>query len=203
MVKKSEEELQITSADEWKKDSKYSTGPMKMPSGKTALVRMPGMGVFLKAGMVPNSLQPIITDAIAKGKKPELGKLEEQAETNPELILDIFKLVNDVTVYCVVKPEVLTNLFTDQDVREGRCEEENVGQEIPPKFRDPEALYVDEVDDEDKMFIFQAVIGGTRDVERFREELESDVEPVRPVKKRPSPTKRTGGNAAPGPKKRK
>jgi len=36
--------------------------------------------------------------------------------------------------------------------------------------RDPELLYVDEVLDDDKVFVFQWVTGGTRDLEQFRQE---------------------------------
>jgi hypothetical protein len=45
--------------------------------------------------------------------------------------------------------------------------------------RDDELVYVDEVAEEDKMFLFQVVTGGTTDVESFREELGSTMDDIR------------------------
>lgn len=45
-----------------------------------------------------------------------------------------------------------------------------LGKEIEEEYRDPEALYIDEVEMDDKMFIFGWAVGGTADLERFREE---------------------------------
>jgi hypothetical protein len=44
--------------------------------------------------------------------------------------------------------------------------------------RDPSLLYVDEVDLEDKMFILQYALGGTRSLERFRREFADGVRPL-------------------------
>ena len=49
---------------------------------------------------------------------------------------------------------------------------------LSPGLRDPDVLYVDEVDIEDRMFILNFALGGTRNLERFREELADSVRPV-------------------------
>ncbi len=40
----------------------------------------------------------------------------------------------------------------------------------PEEARDPDGLYVDDVDLEDKVFLFNWAVGGTADVEAFRKE---------------------------------
>lgn len=180
-----------TSASDWKKSSGMVARPTKVPSGNTCLMRQPGMDVFIKSGMVPNSLMGIITDAMKTGKEPKFDELVDDAD--PQMLEDIITMANGVTVYCVVEPRVKSNLWSREDEQEGLCTKAQVGKEILPADRDPEALYVDEVDMDDRLFIFNVAVGGTADVERFREELAAGVVAVRPGKSSPKPTKRTGG----------
>lgn len=142
----------ITSAGDWKKKSQAGT-PLQVPSGNTALVKNPGMQAFVKAGMIPNSLLLPVQRALSKGHKaPNWGEL---AESKPEHIQDMLTLVDKVTVFCVLEPKVWA-VPVDAD-----------GNELD---REEDRLYVDEIDPMDKMFIFQWVSGGTRDLEEFRSE---------------------------------
>jgi len=142
-----------TSAAQWKKAS--AGVPLEVPSGNTALVRNPGMQVFLRKGLVPNSLMPLVRKGMT-GKEPEI-KLDDINEDQLEAMLDLF---DAITCYCVIEPKVLPVPAEGEE-------------------RDPEALYVDEVDFEDKQFIFQWAVGGTRDLEQFRKEQSNAVERLR------------------------
>ncbi|MGH9908723.1 MAG: DUF7391 family protein, partial [Pyrinomonadaceae bacterium] len=159
---------------------------LELPSGHTALVRAVGMETFITQGLVPNDLLGVITEGldINSGKKDEkLKQLEKDKLLNTlvedqEKLASLFALVDAVTIKCVVKPEV----------------------EAPPENsedRDPDILYVDEIDMEDKFFIFNFTVGGTRQVGEFREELASVVDSTSHVKKSVRPTKRTGGISKP------
>lgn len=133
---------------------------LELPSGLRMAVRRVEMTVFLRSGDVPNSLLPIVQEALEKGKdvdmealvgKPEdvdLGKIEE-----------IYDLMGAVACQTSVEPKI-NPVPDDEDDRDG------------------DLLYVDELEDEDRMFLFQYAIGGTADLATFRRELESDVATV-------------------------
>lgn len=142
-----------TAVAQWKKSVEGQ--PLDVPSGNTALVRNVGMQVFLKRGLVPNSLMPYVRQAMT-GKEVEL-KAEDISESQLE---DMIALFDAVVCYCVVQPKVLPVPAEDEE-------------------RDPASLYVDEVDFDDKQFIFQWVVGGTRDVEQFRKEQAASMGSVR------------------------
>lgn len=146
---------QTSSAKAWKQGN--SGKPLEVPSGNTALVRAPGMQVFMANGMIPNSLMAIVKEAIETGKPPKMDSLE----INEETLAEFAKLIDDVTVYCVVEPPV-------HPIPETTLNPET-GQEVVGE-RDDDLLYVDEVDMEDKVFIFQFAVGGTRDLAKFRKE---------------------------------
>lgn len=153
----------VTSASAWKQKTVQGT-PLVVPSGNTCLVQAPGLQVFIKSGMIPNSLMPIIQDAMNKGRAP--GNTDFDLEKNPEMLEEIMDLMDAITVYCVVEPAVHE---TPVDA---------AGKPIPFAQRDPETLYVDEVDFQDKTFIFQFAVGGTSDLEKFRAELDEHMETV-------------------------
>lgn len=147
-----------TSAIEWKKKSSVGT-PIRVPSGNMALVKRPGMQVFLSQGIIPNSLMGFISDALKSGK-PQVQDLE----INQDTMKDLMRLVDQVTVQCCIEPEVNPVPVDNKD------------NALLKDYRDPEKLYVDEVDVEDKMFIFNYAVGGTTDVESFREKLTTSMD---------------------------
>lgn len=154
--------LKPSTAAQWK--AKTSQGyELEVPSGNVALVRPVGMQAFLDKGLIPNSLREIALESIKGKKTPEL-KIED---LNEEQIRNMMQLFDAVTVYCVLKPEVVATPLDDE------------GVPIPSRDREEvDALYVDDVDLQDKMFIFQFACGGTRSVEQFRDEYERSVERV-------------------------
>jgi len=139
---------QVSSAKDFKTQAKGH--PLEVRSGNVALVRRPGIQVFIKSGMVPNSLMPIIQKALAAGEKAKDLDFSEIAEDAKKLE-DVLDLVDKVTCYCVIEPKVLPVPENVED-------------------RDEEALYVDEVNFDDKVFIYQYAVGGTADLESFRAE---------------------------------
>ena len=151
-----------TSAKAWKKN-KAPTGPapLELPSGNTALVRRPGMESFLREGLIPNALvEPIMATVNANDPQAQAQSMDEMSTkllSDPDALAQMLDLVDNVTVSCVVEP-VITPKPID-----------------PAEERDEELLYVDEVDSDDKMFIFSYVTGGTSDLARFREGVAGNV----------------------------
>jgi hypothetical protein len=141
-----------TSVSAWKKSSLAPV--LELPSGKAMRVKKVGLPTLMKLGIMPNSLMGIAQKAVGKGtgKADEMSQ-EEMAEliSDPKKMNDIADAMDGVLIFVAQEPQVYP-LPGD-------------GVE-----KDPELLYVDEVDDEDKLFVFQAVTGGTTEVESFREE---------------------------------
>lgn len=151
----------VTDAKSWKKKEEKKGYELPLPSGNVCLVTRPGPEVFLKQGGVPNGLLgivlPLLEEAQEKGKQGDGAPLPDEAmvelqkaiTADPAKLADMFEMVDNITVQCVLEPLV---------------------SPAPPKgtARDPELLYVDEVDFEDKIFIFQFAVGGTADLEQFR-----------------------------------
>jgi hypothetical protein len=137
-----------TAAKQWKSKG---TSAIEVPSGNVALVRRKSLVAFIKAGTIPNALLPIITKAIAEGEDTmnpreifqDLGRID-----------DIVELIDSVVIECAINPKVYPVPADDEE-------------------RDEDLLYVDELDEMDKLFVYQFVIGGTKDLEKFRAEQAS------------------------------
>lgn len=142
-----------TSAAEWKQKSSLGT-PVRVPSGNVALLKRPGMHVFLAKGMIPNSLMAFVNESIKKGK-PNL----DDFTATPETMKDLMDLTDAVTIECCIEPKVFA-IPTDPK-----------GNQMLAEYREADKLYVDEVDVDDKMFIFNYAVGGPSDVASFRKEF--------------------------------
>ena len=152
--------LQASKAAEWKAASKPA--PLELPSGHVALVKMPGLAKLLAEGLISDSLTPMAQKAIdsANGKKAvgmSDAEMEEMAR-DPQKLSAAFDTFDKVLCYSVVEPKV--HYYKDED-----------GVIIPEEDRDEDELYSDEVDLQDKIFVFTVVAGGSKDLEKFRSEF--------------------------------
>jgi hypothetical protein len=177
-----------TNAKEWKKNQAKGLKDIPLPSGNTAKVKAPGMQAFLAQGFIPNSLLDIVMGALDKTSgKPQKTAAQRQAEdqkqalqfmqdiaNDPAKLADLMVTIDRVWLHCVVVPETLPTPPEDEP-------------------RDEELLYVDEVDFDDKMFVFQFAVGGTADLERFREGTTENMDALQNRTRAVRPTKRTGG----------
>lgn len=157
-----DEEVQVSDVTAFKKKAGFFGTPVELPSGLTVKLRAVGMRAFLDGGMVPNSLMSIISEQLDQnsGKPPADSQETMQGlMKDPEKISDLLELIDKVTIASFVQPSV----HNAPAVGEPRAEDK---------------LYVDEIDDEDKMFVFSFTVGGTRDVEQFRSEFAASVESV-------------------------
>lgn len=147
-----------TSASEWKKKTTLGT-LVTVPSGNEVRVRTPGMQVFLSQGVIPNGLMPLIQEAMKQGEAPS-DEAAEALMDDPEKLQEILDLADAVALFCFIEPKLNRVPFDDE------------GAIIPigDDRRDEEILYVDEVDLNDKLFIFQFAVGGTAELEQFRQE---------------------------------
>lgn len=138
----------VTSVAAWKKAS----GPLlELPSGKTVKVtEHPSMRIFMKVGIIPNSLVGIVQKAIDQGEQPDMSGFV----TDNSRIEEMFDMMDNIVRFVVLEPKFQPNPVEGEE-------------------RDESVLYIDEMEQNDKLFIFQWATGGTRDLERFRQQ--SDV----------------------------
>lgn len=150
-----------TSASEWKKKTTLGT-LVTVPSGNEVRVRTPGMQVFLTQGVIPNGLMPIIQDAMKAGEAPSDEAMNSMAD-DPEKLQEVLELADAVALFCFIEPKLERPPTEKIDGKE-------VIIPLGDERRDEEVLYVDEVDLNDKLFIFQFAVGGTAKLEQFRQE---------------------------------
>ncbi len=132
---------------------------LRVPSGQLCLVRRPGIDGLMEEGVLHNldSLTSIIQEKHVKrvkGRKNKDDKLVVDTDTlqkDEEALVGIMHMVDRVVCHVVLKPSIQ---MTPNDVTR----------------RQPGVVYCDMVDIEDRMFIFNYALGGTRSVERFREQ---------------------------------
>jgi len=127
-----------------------------LPSGNTARVRRPGPEALLKKGVLPDALAAQVQEMIAKGKGTISQKQTEELGNDPETVLAMLDAMDRVLCTVVLEPKVLYH-------------RNDKGEDIPEEERE-DGIYTDDVDFEDKSFIFQYAVGGTRDLARFRRE---------------------------------
>jgi len=123
------------------------------PSGQTCQVRRPGVEGLIELGLLDkvDALTGLVDQKhIARVDGRKAVDVEALAKDKKSL-MQVVDTVNQIVVHVVNQPEI---------------------HPVPKKGqeRDPEKVYVDDIDLEDKMFIFQYTVGGSSDLEKFREQ---------------------------------
>lgn len=148
-----------TPVSEWKRAA--VTDPIELPSGKKLRVRRSSFRQFMAAGIIPNSLMGVVQKSMAKGKA---DVAIDEMTGDPAKLLEMMSMIDNVVAYVALDPKVYL-VPKDED-----------GHEIDLEDReDQDVLYVDEIDEEDKQYIFQWSTGGVSDLEQFRRESADDV----------------------------
>jgi hypothetical protein len=147
---------------EWKKKNQVPL--LELPSGCQMRVRKIGLQTLMSMGVVPNSLMGIASKAIGKGETGVGEAMSDQQlmdlVENPKQVKEISDFMDQML--CLVAAEPVIHPLP-----------------APGVERDLDLLYVDEVDEEDKMFVFQVVTGGTTNIEEFRRETGSTMAAIR------------------------
>lgn len=169
----SPEPLAPTPASAWVSTTGGEAEDLRLPSGNVARVRRVGPEAFLTQGIMPDTITPIVEKAIhsKKGLKPK-----EQADLakDPKQLGALMEMLDRTLVYAVLEPRVVMppecSVCGELDTpaaNHGEGDDQHVYEPLP---RQDGVLYADRVDLEDKMFVLNFVVGGSRDLERFRRE---------------------------------
>jgi hypothetical protein len=129
-----------------------STTDLLLPSGNTCLVTRPGVQGLIKMGVLDSldSLTSIVQkDHLDTNDPKKMQAAVSEFAKRPADLLEGMRIIDKTVCAVIVNPHVEMPPESDQD-------------------RDGQVIYADDVDEDDKMFIFQFVVGGTRDIESFR-----------------------------------
>lgn len=146
---KKAQQLKVSQVGEFKK---RLGGVFELPSGLVMKLRNPGgLMAFMGAGLIPNELMQIMQKHINSGKNVAPEDLaKEVGGVDSKFLAQMTELLDNVIVKCAQEPTVMPTPENEAD-------------------RDDDQLYADEIPDDDKMFVFQWISGGTADLATFRE----------------------------------
>lgn len=141
-------------------DSAGALVDLDLPSGQRCLVQRPGPQGLMAAGLLNDldMLSTVLPKVMGgKGKKDDFDAAELMR--NPAMIAQAMKLVDRVIVHVVQKPVLTPEPDDPADKERGK-------------------IYPSSISMEDKTFIFNWAVGGTRDLKRFRQQYEASVADV-------------------------
>ena len=162
-----------SSIADWKKRKQNDHLVLGLPSGLSMECdRREVLGSFLQQGMVPNVLMEKVSEHIEAGT-PVTPEEAAAMATDKSQMEGLLAMMDNVIIHVAVTPEV-------HALPRGK------------QRRSQEKLYVDEIGDEDKMFLFQWATGGTDDLITFRGESRSDMAALLRGQESRSPAKRAG-----------
>jgi len=178
-----EPQAQPTSVSEWK--GRSSGTAINLPSGNTAMCKRVKPEAFLQSGMIPDPLSGMISKAINEKTGLPPSKMQEMGE-DPKMLASTLLMMDRVLSFCVVKPSVIMpppcSVCNRYFTGEGGETHTNATNPEYHAYQEGErredVLYTDEVDIQDKIFIFNWALGGTSDLMSFRDELQGTVDAV-------------------------
>jgi hypothetical protein len=153
-------------------DFKKKREPVELPSGLRMVLKPTSLSGFLQTGQIPNSLMAVVKSAMADKTGENVDAMAADVMSDPEGLKDLFAAMDTFVISVAVEPRVYPVPNDDEERRD-------------------DIVYVDELDDEDKMFIFTRAIGGAGGAEPFRQEPAGRVGAVQPRKAVGGTAKRT------------
>lgn len=164
---------EITTPSQFRKSKRSKDEVIQLPSGNRVRVQRPAMEKFLSAGFLPDPLVQDITNSITtrsgrnqiqNKSQADLAEIMFKKIGGAEGLSAMMRITDKLAAYCIVEPPTE---WHERSVRDESGKE--VFETIPDSERSEEILYTDEIEEEDKMFIFQFCTGGTSDLSQFRE----------------------------------
>lgn len=141
-------------------DSSGALVDLDLPSGQRCLAQRPGPEGLMAAGLLEDlDMLSTVLPKIMGGKSQKKDFDATEMMRNPQMMAQAMKLVNRVVVHVVQKPVITPEPDDPTDKERGK-------------------IYPSSVSLEDRTFLFNWAVGGTRDLQRFREELQESVADV-------------------------
>lgn len=163
---------------------------LRVPSGQVCLVRTVGVPGLIEAGILDqvDSLTGLVSSEFIRDDGMGNPVLDIPGITDSQgAIKNIMEAMSAVVCLAVVEPKVypvpMVPLHEDPDDDDSPEVHEDPDDPNSPVVmvegeREEGKVYVDTVDEEDQVFIFQVICGGTQDLEKFRQHVTELVDGV-------------------------
>lgn len=143
---------------------------LEVPSGQMCQVKRPNPRQLISLKILDSfdQLSKLVDNKVkrVKGKPQPSAPKEVDVQAvfsrNPEKMVELLEICDKVTEFMVVQPKVRRPVKVID------------GKDVPLEEdeRDEHVIYTDQIDEMDKMFIFQYSVGGGSDLASFREQVE-------------------------------
>lgn len=200
-----EQNLTPTPASQWIGKVEVAGTDLPLPSGNVARVKQINPVDLLGSGLIPDPLTNMIRQAI-HGKKGLPPQAVKKLADDPKQLAAAMQLFDRILVECVIEPVILMPpacdyVYPDSDGPDelicGEYANTEVhtsgGHKYQEGERDKDTLYADNVVMGDKVFIFQWAMGGTKNLESFRDGLQGGLADLSDVQDVSKSSKRTAG----------
>jgi hypothetical protein len=146
---------------------------LTVPSGATCKVKFPSPQALIGAGVLDSldSLTALVgaklNEIDGKAQAEVVAKMAE----NKANIDKALSLVDRVVEFMLLEPSVIRPVLRDQTpLGRGKPVLDGEGNEVPLPDEDrvESQIYTDDIDLEDRMFILQFAVGGSKDLDSFR-----------------------------------
>jgi len=168
---------------------------LALPSGNTCLARRPGAQGLIKANLLNDldQLTALVQVELIDSKDPrKMAQAVKGLARDPAKVLEAMEMIDRVTAFVVAEPKVLTRPKKPPELDGNLWDAEAASEELMASY--PGALWAEDVDEEDKMFIFQWCVGGTSDLVAFRAESSAALGALSALNDVPDATEPTPGD---------
>jgi len=160
---------------------------VELPSGLWCKAKRIGMEALVQGGKIPNTLLPIVMEALEggdAGRKRAEEKLRSQMSAAH--IADMMAMYDSITMFVVVAPTIRPvpekcscgaktvngEIILDEDISVPVKHDKHNWRPVPDEDREHGSgiAYIDWIDFADKVYLMNFAVGGTRDLETFRKE---------------------------------
>lgn len=133
---------------------------LECPSGQVCQVRRPGVEGLVRHGLLDkvDSITSMINEKHIKRVKGEKVINEKSLMSDPQSLMKAMSTIDKVVCFVVVQPHIELPIKVVDGVEQDLPEDEYVDG----------VVYTSMVGIEDKMFIFNYSVGGSKDLEKFR-----------------------------------
>jgi hypothetical protein len=146
---------EVTPASEWKVNREGEL--LQLPSGKTARIVRIQLPALIAENLLGDSISVLAQQAVDRGQGMNQDEIRKMSD-DPKKIQEALDAFDKIAARCFAEPKV--TYYKDA-----------AGKLIADDDRDPDALYSDEIDIQDKIYLFQVVAGGTTDLQSFRKQF--------------------------------
>lgn len=146
---------------------------LDLPSGELCQVKRPGVQGLINAGVLESldTLTSIVNqETLPKAQNKKQADVSELLK-DPDKYNKMMETVDKIVIHCVVQPKIHPGVVSEREILDPTLpfSEDDLGRDMTDEeVADLGQVSIKWIDEFDKMFIMNFVVGGSRDLESFR-----------------------------------